>query len=216
MSYSFIQSCLCASVLFCPRSPVPITVAARSKAWTFVSLLHTGIMGSNPTRGIGVYLRLFCVCVVLCVGSGLKTDLSSVQCVLPTMYRLRNWKAAKVHKGYRAIDSVSNSSIIYLFIIWFSGLLDLFLHDMNIEANDKCRIIGYAFLEYFHANWCLEYSFLRLFLFKYVYPILQLILFRPFERVDLSWCPGYSYISIHKIKFICLSVSSNAVNSKSF
>jgi hypothetical protein len=27
-------------------------------------------MGSNPTRGMDVCVRLFCVCVVLCVGSG--------------------------------------------------------------------------------------------------------------------------------------------------
>jgi hypothetical protein len=27
-------------------------------------------VGSNPTRGMDVCVRLFCVCVVLCVGSG--------------------------------------------------------------------------------------------------------------------------------------------------
>jgi hypothetical protein len=35
---------------------------------------NTGIVGSNPTRGIDVYMHLFFVCVVLCVGSGLATD----------------------------------------------------------------------------------------------------------------------------------------------
>jgi hypothetical protein len=35
-------------------------------------------MGSNPTQGMDVCVRLFCVCAVLCVGSGLATaDLSS-------------------------------------------------------------------------------------------------------------------------------------------
>jgi hypothetical protein len=29
--------------------------------------------GLNPTRGMDVCVRLFCVCVVLCVGSGLTT-----------------------------------------------------------------------------------------------------------------------------------------------
>jgi hypothetical protein len=33
---------------------------------------NTGIVGSNPIRGMDVYVCLFCVCV-LCVGSGLAT-----------------------------------------------------------------------------------------------------------------------------------------------
>jgi hypothetical protein len=32
-------------------------------------------MGSNPTRDMDVCVRLFCVCAVLCVGSGLATGL---------------------------------------------------------------------------------------------------------------------------------------------
>jgi hypothetical protein len=44
----------------------PITVAARSNS-------NTGIVGSNSTRGMDVCVRLFCVCVVLCVDSGLAT-----------------------------------------------------------------------------------------------------------------------------------------------
>jgi hypothetical protein len=32
---------------------------------------NTGVVGSNPTRGMYVCVRLFCVCAVLCVGSGL-------------------------------------------------------------------------------------------------------------------------------------------------
>jgi hypothetical protein len=51
----------------------PITVAARSKALTVFACLNAGIVGSNPTRGMDVCLRLFCVCVVQYVGSGLAT-----------------------------------------------------------------------------------------------------------------------------------------------
>jgi hypothetical protein len=40
------------------------TVFARS---------NTGIVGSNRTQGMDVCVRLLCVCVVLCVGSGLAT-----------------------------------------------------------------------------------------------------------------------------------------------
>jgi hypothetical protein len=45
---------------------------------------------------------LFLCCSLL--GSGLATGWSPVQGVLPAVYRLRNWKTAKVHKGCRAID----------------------------------------------------------------------------------------------------------------
>jgi hypothetical protein len=41
----------------------PITKAMRSKAWTAFARSNTGIMGSNPTQGMDVCLRLFCVCV---------------------------------------------------------------------------------------------------------------------------------------------------------
>jgi hypothetical protein len=41
----------------------PITVAARSKAWTVFARSNTGIVGSNPTQRMDVCLRLFCVYV---------------------------------------------------------------------------------------------------------------------------------------------------------
>jgi hypothetical protein len=75
-----------------------------AKAWTVFALSNSGIMGSNPTRGMDVCLSLFRVCVVLCIGRGLATGRSPVQKVLPTVHRLRNWKSAKVHKVCRAID----------------------------------------------------------------------------------------------------------------
>jgi hypothetical protein len=58
----------------------PITVAARSKAWTVFVRSNTGIVGSNPTRGIDV-----CVYSVFVLGSGLATDWSLVQGVLPNI-----------------------------------------------------------------------------------------------------------------------------------
>jgi hypothetical protein len=61
------------------------TVAARSKARTVFACPNTGIMGSNPTQGMDVCLRLFCVCAVLCAGSGFVTCWSPVQRVLPTV-----------------------------------------------------------------------------------------------------------------------------------
>jgi hypothetical protein len=82
----------------------PITVAARSKAWTVFSHSNTGIVGSNSTWAMNVCVPLFCVCVVLCVGIGLATGSSPVQGVLPTVYRLRNWKSGHGPKGCTAID----------------------------------------------------------------------------------------------------------------
>jgi hypothetical protein len=84
---------------------LPITVAARSKAWTVFARSNSGIVGSNLTRGMDVSLLLFCVCVVLCLGSGLATGWSPVQGVIPTVYRLRNCKSWQgPTKRYKAID----------------------------------------------------------------------------------------------------------------
>jgi hypothetical protein len=80
-------------------------VCGRPMAWTVFAHSNTGIMCSNPTRGMDVCVRLFCVCVVLCLGSGLVTGSSLVQGVLRTVYGLRNWKSGQgPTKDCRAID----------------------------------------------------------------------------------------------------------------
>jgi hypothetical protein len=71
---------------------MPITVAEQSKAWTVFFRSNTGIVGSNLTQGMDVCVPLFCVCVILCVGSGLATDWSPVQVVLPIVYRIEELK----------------------------------------------------------------------------------------------------------------------------
>jgi hypothetical protein len=70
----------------------PITVAARSKVLTVFARLNTRVVGSNPTRGMDVCVRLFCVYVVLCAGSGLATDWSPFQGVQPAVYRIKKLK----------------------------------------------------------------------------------------------------------------------------
>jgi hypothetical protein len=50
-----------------------ITAAARSKARTVIARCNFQTVGSNSTGDMHVYVCLFCVCVVLCVGSGLAT-----------------------------------------------------------------------------------------------------------------------------------------------
>jgi hypothetical protein len=68
------------------------TVVTRSKAWTAFARSNAGIMGSNPTQSMDVYVRLFCVCAVPCAGSGLAMDWSPVQGVIPIVYRIKKLK----------------------------------------------------------------------------------------------------------------------------
>jgi hypothetical protein len=72
-------------------------VAARCKAWKVFARWNTRIVGSIPTRGMDVCVRLFCVCVVLCAGRGLATGWSPVQGVLAN--GLRNWRGGQGPKG---------------------------------------------------------------------------------------------------------------------
>jgi hypothetical protein len=72
----------------------PITVAARSEAWTVFARSNTRVLGSNPTRGMDVCVRLFCVCVVLCVGRGLATGWSPIQGVLLSVHNITKLKTA--------------------------------------------------------------------------------------------------------------------------
>jgi hypothetical protein len=64
------------------ENELPITVARSS----------TGIVGSNLTWNMDVCMRLFCVRVVLCIGSGLATGSSPVQGALPIVYRINKLK----------------------------------------------------------------------------------------------------------------------------
>jgi hypothetical protein len=76
------------------KSELPSTLI-KLQARTVFARSNIGIVGSNPTRGMDVCVRLFCVCVVLCVGSGLATGWSHIQGVLPSVYILRNWKRSR-------------------------------------------------------------------------------------------------------------------------
>jgi hypothetical protein len=61
-----------------------IYFADHSGRAVFFARSNTGIVGSNLTWGMDVCVRLFCVCAVLCAGSGLATAWFLVQGVLPT------------------------------------------------------------------------------------------------------------------------------------
>jgi hypothetical protein len=79
------------NIILCPvKCLTPVTVAAWSNAWSVFASSNTSIGGSNPTRVMDV-----CVCIVLCVGSGLATGWSLAQGVLHT----RNWKSDRGLQG---------------------------------------------------------------------------------------------------------------------
>jgi hypothetical protein len=50
-----------------------IILAALSKAGIVFVRSNAGIVGSNPTQGVDVCMRLLCGCFVLRVGNGLAT-----------------------------------------------------------------------------------------------------------------------------------------------
>jgi hypothetical protein len=89
----------------------PVTVLGRANvlvvdphlaftvtAWSTASF-NAGIVGSNPTQGMGVCVRLFCV------GSGLATGRSPVQRVLPTVYTINKLKKRpRSNKGLRIVE----------------------------------------------------------------------------------------------------------------
>jgi hypothetical protein len=94
---------------------MPIIVAARSQAWTIFAHSNTGVVGSNSTRGMNICVHVFCVCVVLCAGSGLATGWSPVQWILPTVYRIKKLKKRSVSKG---LYSYRDRQVDDRLIIW--------------------------------------------------------------------------------------------------
>jgi hypothetical protein len=73
-------------------------LAARSKAGTVFAQSNTGIVGSNPTYGMHVCVRLFCVCAsCVQVAALLWADPPSKE-AYPLCKRPRNWKAAKAQQ----------------------------------------------------------------------------------------------------------------------
>jgi hypothetical protein len=53
------------------------------------TLSNAGVVGSNPTQGMDVYVRLYSVCVILCAGRSLAAVSSAVQGVLVPVYRIK-------------------------------------------------------------------------------------------------------------------------------
>jgi hypothetical protein len=64
-----------------------VAVHSGRTVWgmNYLARSDSGIVGSNPTEIMGVYKRLFRVCAVLCLGSGLGMGRSLVQGVPPSV-----------------------------------------------------------------------------------------------------------------------------------
>jgi hypothetical protein len=65
--------------------------AARSAAWIVFARTNTGIVGSNSAEGMDVciFVRLFCVHVIVCVDSSFVKGRSPVQGIVLTLYKIK-------------------------------------------------------------------------------------------------------------------------------
>jgi hypothetical protein len=78
----------------------PIAVAAPSEAWTVLARSNTGIVGSNPTRGMDAcFMCVYSVFVLFCmqVEALRRADPPSKESYLLCIGS-RNWKAAKAQQ----------------------------------------------------------------------------------------------------------------------
>jgi hypothetical protein len=89
-------------------------VATRSKARNVFARSNTGIVDSNPTQGMDVFVRLFCVCVVLFVGNGIATCCSPVQEDLPTVCRI--WKLKMRYRPNKRLQSHNNVTQFFIYL----------------------------------------------------------------------------------------------------
>jgi hypothetical protein len=100
-------------MLYWMKLPIPVT--SHSKAWTFFARSNARIVGSSPSRGMDICLRLTCVCVVLFVGSCLATGWCPVQGVLPNVYRIKKLKKRPMSKK-RTVEPLIDG--------WTNGRMD--------------------------------------------------------------------------------------------
>jgi hypothetical protein len=112
-------------------------VAARARAWIIFPHSNTGVVGSNPTQGMDVCVRWFCVCVVLCVGRGLDPPSKGSYwlCV-----GSRNWKSGQgPTKGCSSLK------------LWIGESEHL---AFKLRVLNRTRVIHYVFDCY---NWMFPY-----------------------------------------------------------
>jgi hypothetical protein len=90
---------------------MPITVAARSNAWTVFAHLNARVMGSNPTRGIDVCVYVYSVFVLssVYVAASRRADHPSKVSYRPSKKILRNSRRSQgLTRGCRVIAEWMN------------------------------------------------------------------------------------------------------------
>jgi hypothetical protein len=102
----------------------------RSKAWTVLARLDAGIVGSNPTRGtdVYVYVYVYSMFVLSCVGRGLAMSWSLVQGVLPTV--LDKETEMKQEVSWMPHAPVGAKK----------GIKNYYIQQMNIKTKAVCKI----------------------------------------------------------------------------
>jgi hypothetical protein len=80
-------------LLLCTRKCFDVTYILQSV--TVFARPNTEIVGSNPTGSVDISMRLFCVCVVPCVGSGLATGWSPSKGSYRLCVGLGSWKRSQ-------------------------------------------------------------------------------------------------------------------------
>jgi hypothetical protein len=95
------------------------TILLARTLWSWVRI---------PIRAwmFGVYMCLFCVYAVMCLGRRLGTIWSFVQGVLPTVNKSGDRKVARARKGCRAIQKLRR-------LLWHPSVQTMFVHFSNVS-----------------------------------------------------------------------------------
>jgi hypothetical protein len=97
----------------------------------------------------GVCVRLFCICVVLYLGTGLATDRSLVQEVLPPVYRSKEkWNNIRGMNIKNKYLQCSSSVSVCVWFVWSLVLSIFFIRIHYFRATDFSSI--YIVYKYIH------------------------------------------------------------------
>jgi hypothetical protein len=133
------------------RLILPVTVGSWSKAWTISNRLDAGIVGSNPTRGMNVYVCVYVYSMFLlsCVGRGLAMSWSLIQGVLPTVLdretEVKREVSRMTHAPVGAKKGIkTNKKRLILWKRWI---------ELMRQYNDQRRILTLVILSYVLITW---------------------------------------------------------------
>jgi hypothetical protein len=109
-----------------------------SKAWTALARLDAGMVGSNPTRGMNVYVYVYFIFVLSCVGRGLAAmSWSLIQGVLPTVLDKETEAKRKVSwMPHAPVGTKNGGKVLYMDIL----LLQLGTSYICMMKSYKCNI----------------------------------------------------------------------------